>query len=346
MSSAASGERAATAAKDRERADLLFADKYVMGDGVPGRSAAVRRATCRCSGAEVMVKRFDRAKLSKADMKELRKEAAVLRKLSDHPNIFGLHDFFADSYEVYVVTDLIEGDDLFERIVKKEIYTEKEARAIVKTILEAVAHCHRHHIAHCDLSPQNLLFTSKAKDATLKLTGLSLSQEEGIDSFTEPRGTPTFIAPEVAKSLISYDNAKFTKAVDLWAVGVIGYTILCGYLPFYNHTEWNLYKEISKGEYSFSETDWAAVSPAARACIARMLVVDPLTRPTADELLSDPWITAEDVATTPLVNAKAELRQFNARRSFKAAIHTVQAALSLARVVEVVDEDNQCADDE
>ncbi|EQC29686.1 CAMK protein kinase [Saprolegnia diclina VS20] len=345
MSAAGDGEqRAGVAVKDLPRADLAFAAKYEMGDVVPGRSSAVRRATERSSGKVVMVKRFDRTKLSKADMKELRKETSVLRKLAGHANVFGLHDFLYDTYEVYVVTDLIEGDDLFERIVKKEIYTEKEARDVIKTLLEAVAHCHAHGIAHCDLSPQNVLFTSKARDATLKLTSFGLAQEEGVDTFSVPCGLPTFIAPEVAKSLISYETAIYTKAIDVWAVGVIAYTILCGYLPFYNHTEWNLYKEISKGDFSFNDADWAAVSPSAQAFVARALVVDPQQRPTADALLQDAWVTASSVATTPLVNAKAELRQFNARRSFKAAIHTVQAALSLARIAEVADEDNQHSD--
>lgn len=72
-----------------------------------------------------------------------------------------LEGFYDDKDYYYIVTELVDGGELFEKIVEKKFYNENEARAVVKTLVEAVGYCHRLNIAHRDLKPENILVDSK-----------------------------------------------------------------------------------------------------------------------------------------------------------------------------------------
>ena len=72
-----------------------------------------------------------------------------------------LEGFYDDKDYYYIVTELVDGGELFEKIVEKKFYNESEARAVVKTLVEAVGYCHRLNIAHRDLKPENILVDSK-----------------------------------------------------------------------------------------------------------------------------------------------------------------------------------------
>ena len=72
-----------------------------------------------------------------------------------------LEGFYDDKDYYYIVTELVDGGELFEKIVETKFYNENEARAVVKTLVEAVGYCHRLNIAHRDLKPENILVDSK-----------------------------------------------------------------------------------------------------------------------------------------------------------------------------------------
>lgn len=72
-----------------------------------------------------------------------------------------LEGFYDDKDYYYIVTELVDGGELFEKIVEKKFYNENEARAVVKTLVEAVGYCHKLNIAHRDLKPENILVDSK-----------------------------------------------------------------------------------------------------------------------------------------------------------------------------------------
>ena len=75
----------------------------------------------------------------------------------DHPNIIKLYGSYDVCSHVYLVTEIMSGGELFDKIVRKKYYNESEARDVCKVLLEAVAYCHDHKIAHRDLKPANLL---------------------------------------------------------------------------------------------------------------------------------------------------------------------------------------------
>ncbi|XP_035824070.1 calcium/calmodulin-dependent protein kinase type 1-like, partial [Aplysia californica] len=94
----------------------------------------------------------------------LENEISVLRRLS-HPNIVRLVDVFEDKTHVYLVMELVTGGELFDRIVEKGSYTEKDASHLIRQVLEAVDYMHDRGVVHRDLKPENLLFYSPADDS-------------------------------------------------------------------------------------------------------------------------------------------------------------------------------------
>ena len=90
---------------------------------------------------------IDKAALAKDDEESLHSEVAILQKLS-HKNIVTCSDFFSEEKHYYLVLEYMEGGELFDRIVKKSYYNEKEARDVVYTLLSAIEYCHSHNIVH------------------------------------------------------------------------------------------------------------------------------------------------------------------------------------------------------
>ncbi|TYZ69478.1 hypothetical protein PybrP1_007367 [[Pythium] brassicae (nom. inval.)] len=136
-------------------------------------------------------------------------------------------------------------------------------------------------------------------------------------------GTPGYVAPEIL------EGHPYGKGVDIWSIGVITYILLCGYPPFHDDNHNALFKKIKRGKFQFDSPYWDHVSDDAKDLISKMLVVNPAERATVGQLLEHKWVTGTEVATVQLTSALEELRRFNARRKFKAAVSTVQATIAL-----------------
>lgn len=147
---------------------------------------------------------------------------------------------------MYLVMEYCEGGDLFdalERQVKAQgSYTEDDAAMAVKTILLAINHCHAHGICHRDLKPENIMI---GKGGQLKIIdfGLSQVQVKGEESEIKTKvGSPFYVAPEILQ------GKPYSPQVDIWAVGVILYTMLTGFMPFGGEDMKELFKSIIEQE--------------------------------------------------------------------------------------------------
>ena len=174
--------------------------RYKIGEVLgEGGYSVVKAGVSNIDGRKVAVKIITRKDLTEADDESLRQEVAILGKLN-HPNITRLVDFFEEEQYYYVVLEYLDGGELFDRIVKKTFYSEKEARDLVFTVLKAIKFCHDQHIVHRDLKPENLLLASKNDDSNIKLADFGFATyAEGL-SITSQCGTPGYIAPEILKS--------------------------------------------------------------------------------------------------------------------------------------------------
>ncbi|KAF7911690.1 uncharacterized protein EAE98_011954 [Botrytis deweyae] len=256
----------------------------------------------------------------------IRNEIAVLKRVSmGHQNILTLVDYFETLNNLYLVTDLALGGELFDRICRKGSYFESDAADLIRATLSAVAYLHDHGIVHRDLKPENLLFRTPEDNADLLIADFGLSRimdEEQFHVLTTTCGTPGYMAPEIFK------KTGHGKPVDIWAIGVITYFLLCGYTPFDRDSNLEEMQAILIADYSFTPIEyWRGVSRGAREFIKKCLTIDPTQRMTAHEALSHPFVTGESVSKDgkgsdllPIVK-----KNFNARRTLHAAIDTVRA---------------------
>ena len=97
-----------------------------------------------------------KAKLTKEDETALKDEIGILSELQ-HPNIIRLYKTYEEKDYFFLVTENMMGGELFDRIVQKSYYNEKEARDTALVLFKAISYCHEHKVAHRDLKPENLL---------------------------------------------------------------------------------------------------------------------------------------------------------------------------------------------
>ncbi|KDO20504.1 CAMK/CAMK1 protein kinase [Saprolegnia parasitica CBS 223.65] len=301
-----------------------FEQQYTLGKVIgAGTFSTVKEAIHKPTGQKYAIKCIKKAGLTVDEIQALTTEMK-------HPNIMILHDFFSEPEYYYLVTELMDGGELFDRIVEKSYYTEREARDLVKLLLEAVRYCHDINVVHRDLKPENLLLTSTTDDASIKLADFGFAKKVGSDTegLTTACGTPGYVAPEILEA------GPYGKAVDIWSIGVITYILLCGYPPFHDDNHNALFRKIKRGAFVFDSPYWDAISDDAKDFISRMLTVRPTDRATAAMLLEHPWIVGSETSTVQLSSALDELRRFNARRKLKAAMNAVKATQRLVRAVE------------
>lgn len=247
-----------------------------------------------------------------------------------HQNILTLVDYFETMNNLYLVTDLALGGELFDRICRKGSYYESDAADLIRATLSAVAYLHDHGIVHRDLKPENLLFRTPEDNADLLIADFGLSRimdEEQFHVLTTTCGTPGYMAPEIFK------KTGHGKPVDLWALGVITYFLLCGYTPFDRDSDFEEMQAILNADYSFTPLEyWRGVSDSAKDFIRKCLTIDPAKRMTAHEALQHSFVAAwgrgadadgnADKGANLLPTVK---KNFNARRTLHAAIDTVRA---------------------
>lgn len=304
--------------------------EFVVGSGELGRGAlsVVKRVVHRRSGKSFACKCIDKDQLTSKARQALLTETSLMREL-DHPNIVKLWHCYEDVRHHYIVMDLIEGGELFDRIVAKEMYNEREARDLVRTLLDVLGYLHYEaRVVHRDIKPENILCVSLDNDTKIKLCDFGfaakIDQAEPHTCLSKVCGTPQYVAPEILR------RKPYGAAVDMWSCGVVTYILLSGYAPFSEQP--NLNFNICSGNFSFHPDSWDHVSAEGKEFISQLLTLDPSSRMTADEALVHPWI-AEDGALLEnhdLHQNLTRLKSFNASNKFKAAARTVIAAARLA----------------
>lgn len=154
----------------------------------------------------------------------IEKEVKIISSL-DHPNIIRLVEFMTSANFYYLVLEYCPGGELFDEIAKRSVYNEVDARDILKVLCTTIAYCHSKGVVHRDLKPENLLLTSDNEShAEIKISDFGLATTVGDSPLTEFCGTPDYMAPEIVNS------KPYGFPVDMWAVGVITFCVLGGYL--------------------------------------------------------------------------------------------------------------------
>uniref|UniRef100_A0A7N6BBL0 Protein kinase domain-containing protein n=1 Tax=Anabas testudineus TaxID=64144 RepID=A0A7N6BBL0_ANATE len=254
-------------------------------------------------------------------------EVAVLHKIK-HANIVSLEEIFESKSHLYLVMQLVSGGELFDRIIEKGFYTEKDASKLIQQILDAVKYLHDMGIVHRDLKPENLLYYSMDEDSKIMISDFGLSKIEGSDSVMSTAcGTPGYVAPEVLA------QKPYSKAVDCWSIGVIAYILLCGYPPFYDENDAKLFEQILKAEYEFDSPYWDDISDSAKDFIVHLMEKDPNIRYTCEQALQHPWI-AGDTALDKNIHesVSAQIKKNFAKSKWKQAFNATAVVRHMRRL--------------
>ncbi|XP_060468830.1 serine/threonine-protein kinase Chk2 isoform X5 [Panthera onca] len=274
-------------------------DEYIMsktlGSGACGEvKLAFERKTCKKVAIKIISKRkFAVGSEREADPAlNVETEIEILKKLN-HPCIIKIKDFF-EAEDYYIVLELMEGGELFDRVVGNKRLKEATCKLYFYQMLLAVQYLHENGIIHRDLKPENVLLSSPKEDCLIKITDFGQSKILGETSLMRTLcGTPTYLAPEV---LNSFGTAGYNRAVDCWSLGVILFICLSGYPPFSEHkTQVSLKDQITSGKFNFIPEVWAEVSEKALDLVKKLLIVDPKVRFTTEEALRHPWLQDEDM---------------------------------------------------
>ncbi|GAM19693.1 hypothetical protein SAMD00019534_028680 [Acytostelium subglobosum LB1] len=261
-------------------------DYYEFGNEI-GRGAfsVVGLGTHKETGAQVAIKAIAKQHVAEADMKRFTTEIQIMKKLK-HKNIIQLIEVFDSPEYLYLVLELVRGGELFDRIVGKGQYSEKDACNLVRQIVSAVEYMHQHGVCHRDLKPENLLCSAEDEpEQFVRIADFGLSKIfEGGEELKTACGTPDYVAPEILECK-AYDTS-----VDMWSIGVITYILLCGFAPFYADTHHELFQKILDLEYDFPEPEWTNVTDLAKDFISKLLVINPTERWTASQCMKHPWL--------------------------------------------------------
>merc|ERR1711977_726329 len=202
------------------------------------------------------------------------------------------------------VLELAAEGELFNWIVMKQKLTEEETRKVFIQLFQATKYLHERGIVHRDIKPENILLTDK--DLHVKVADFGLAKIIGEESFTTTLcGTPSYVAPEI---LEDSRHRRYTRAVDVWSLGVVLYICLCGFPPFSDELNtrenpYSLTQQIKTGRFDYPSPYWDSVGDPALDLIDRMLTVDPDKRISIDACLEHPWTTGREIPPTQLMNS-------------------------------------------
>nr|XP_018916976.1 PREDICTED: calcium/calmodulin-dependent protein kinase type 1-like isoform X2 [Bemisia tabaci] len=302
-------------------------DKYILKELLgTGAFSEVRLAESKDKPGQMYAVKIIDKKALKGKEDSLENEIKVLRRLT-HPNIVQLLETFEDKHKVYLIMELVTGGELFDRIVEKGSYTEKDASDLIRQVLEAVDYMHEQGVVHRDLKPENLLYYSPAEDSKIMISDFGLSKMEDSGIMATACGTPGYVAPEVLA------QKPYGKAVDVWSIGVISYILLCGYPPFYDENDANLFAQILKGEFEFDSPYWDEISDSAKDFIRNLMCVDVEKRYTCKQALGHPWICGNAASNKNIHGTVSEqLKKNFAKSRWKQIMNAVTIVHKMQRL--------------
>ncbi|KAJ3853005.1 kinase-like domain-containing protein [Lentinula lateritia] len=250
------------------------------------------------------------------------KEVQIMRG-THHPSIVKLISFSESQEHYFLVLELMEGGELFHQIVKLTYFSENLSRHVIIQVAQGIRYLHEERgVVHRDIKPENILFEripvvpsktqihrpydEEKEDegeftpgvggggiGRVKIADFGLSKVVWNEETMTPCGTVGYTAPEIVK------DERYSKSVDMWALGCVLYTLLCGFPPFYDESINVLTEKVARGYYTFLSPWWDDISANAKDLITHLLCVDPAQRFTIDEFLAHPWVNAAPAPPPP-----------------------------------------------
>eukprot|EP00753_Platysulcus_tardus_P016257 PLAT5565.1.p1 GENE.PLAT5565.1~~PLAT5565.1.p1 ORF type:complete len:720 (-),score=419.53 PLAT5565.1:286-2445(-) len=212
--------------------------KATIGCGAFGRVKLVKHET---SGKTYALKCLVKNDIVKNNLQEhVMNELRVMMDL-DHPFILKLHNTYKDSRYVYFLLELGLGGELFTFLRRAGRFSENQARFYAASVVSAFRAIHARNIAYRDLKPENLILDDHG---FVKVIDFGLAKVVKNRTWTLC-GTPDYLAPEIILSK-GHD-----KSVDYWALGILIYEMVAGFVPFYADDPMEVYQLILAHDLRF-----------------------------------------------------------------------------------------------
>ena len=265
----------------------LYDELNMLGEGAYGKVVKVRHKVSKVLRAMKIINK-DKMSLGSEEEEALINEINVVKSL-DHPNIMKVYEFFNKDNSLYIISELLSGGELLDKINEAGSLNEDVSSFLMKQIFSAVDFCHQKGIIHRDLKPENILIESEEEANkeffTVKIIDFGTSGKlKSGEMFKLNVGTPLYISPEVLKN-------NYNEKCDMWSCGVIMYMMLSGQPPFKGDNDEEIYQSIKEGKYNFDDEKWDEISGDAKDLIKNLLIKDMNKRFSAKKALSHPWIT-------------------------------------------------------
>jgi len=278
-----------------------------------GTFATVKLGILKQTGKAYAIKIIDKATLQE-NREALLTEISILKQV-DHPNVINMKEIFETRKKLYLIMDVLDGGELFDRIVENGTFTEKDASNLTRSILGATKYLHDLGIVHRDLKPENLLYTDTTDKAEIKIADFGLSKFVTNGELLQTAcGTPGYVAPEVLL-LQGYG-----KEVDMWSIGVIVYILLCGFPPFYGESDAEMFELIKEASFDFPSPYWDKISDSAKDLVKGLLQKNPEKRLDTQAALKHPWAIGDTASTEVNQQLMDTLKEFNAKRKFQQGV--------------------------
>lgn len=211
-----------------------------------------------------------------------------------HPHVISLREVFLTQHHLVLVMEYAPGGDLFSLVQSQKGLSEDDARWFFQQIVIAIDYCHKLGVCSRDIKLENTLLDSSPRPL-VKLCDFGFSKDSNYHSAPTSRvGTPAYLAPEVIQA---GEGARYSgAAADIWSLGVLLYVMLCGSYPFRRREDDSknaaakmdaLLQRIKAVDYSFPSH--VKLSEEAKDLVTKMLVKDPDSRATLDEIMDHPW---------------------------------------------------------
>jgi len=264
-----------------------------------GKFSDVYLAKERITDFKWAVKIIDKTRLNDAEKELLRSEIAIL-KLLNHPNVVEMKEVFEDKAKMYVVLELAEGGELFERSSQKRVFSEYMAYHVTKQLLETIKYLHEMGIVHRDIKPENILLSDNSDLPTIKLADFGLSKLVAPDDTLDvPCGTLGYVAPEVLMM------RRYGKEVDMWSIGVVLYLMVRGRLPFDSKDKQTLIEKTIEAKLDLTGEYWTRLTTQGRDFLGKLLFKDGSTRLSSNQALTHSWIRHGEIVIPRKINRQA-----------------------------------------